>query len=213
VATRKSIAAWSYFSMERSSEPCTSQHVPAQHPVGSRPCFRSIFSCYFHRLQLYKRCSHIWVTILPALPHCQRLSLSQCLNHFCFLPTGVCLDICQSNQAGRGFTRCIVMGLMLQLLTFSLSQWCLLYLWPSHSTFTAIFESKTQLVLLPAEVYTYSHTVPVLQPSHARLLWRCASQPLWIPVCIGTSVSDGYGPSLRVWVLVQTDPFRSLPSG
>src|ERR1700687_1539175 len=60
VAARKSITAWSHFSMENSSETCTCLHLPAFQPVAFPTAFQSALCWVFHRLQWRKRCSRIW---------------------------------------------------------------------------------------------------------------------------------------------------------
>jgi len=91
VAARKSITAWSHFSMESSSETFTCRHLPALHPVAFRTSFQSVICWSFYWLQWRKRFSHVWAVRLPPQHH-QHSSLSRCPNRFRYVPTGACLD-------------------------------------------------------------------------------------------------------------------------
>jgi len=51
VAARKSITAWSHFSMENSSQICTCWHLPAVQPVAFPTVFQSVFCRPFHWLR------------------------------------------------------------------------------------------------------------------------------------------------------------------
>jgi hypothetical protein len=119
VAARKSITAWSHFSMGSSSETFTCRHLPTLHPIAFTTSFQRVFCRSFHRLQWRKRCSRVWAVLLPP-PHYQHLSSARCPNCFRYVPTGACPDISRWNLAGRGFTLFIGMGLLLPALPYSL---------------------------------------------------------------------------------------------
>ena len=87
VAARKSITAWSHFSMENSSEICTCRHLPAFHPVAFPNTFQSAFCWSFHWQQWWKRCSH--VCSVPLLHH-QHLKSSWWPNRFWVIPISEC---------------------------------------------------------------------------------------------------------------------------
>jgi hypothetical protein len=91
MAARKSITAWSHFSMESSSETVTCQHLPALHPIAFLARFQSVFFCSIHRLQWRRRCSRVWAVLLRP-PHHQNWSASRGLNSFRYVPTGPCPD-------------------------------------------------------------------------------------------------------------------------
>jgi len=63
VATRKSITAWSHSSMEKSSEICTCQHLPAFQPVTFSTAFHTSLWWSLNWLQWPEE-------VLPYLGHC-----------------------------------------------------------------------------------------------------------------------------------------------
>jgi len=119
VAARKSITAWSHFSMEGSSETFTCRHLPALHLVAFPTSFQSVFCWSFHRLQWRKRYSRVWAVMLPPPRH-QDMSVSWCSNRLRYVPTGACPHFSRSNLAARGFMLFIGMGLLHPALPFSL---------------------------------------------------------------------------------------------
>ena len=48
--------------------------------------FQSVFCWSLLRLQWWKRCSHVWATVLPPPLHCQHSSASQCQTRFRYIP-------------------------------------------------------------------------------------------------------------------------------
>ena len=89
VAARKSITAWSHFSMESSSVTFTCRHLPALHPVAFPTSFQSVFCWSFHRLEWHKRSSHGWAVPL-LLPHQQHLSTFCCPICCRYVATAAC---------------------------------------------------------------------------------------------------------------------------
>jgi hypothetical protein len=113
----KTITTWSHFSMENSSERCTCRHLPAFHPVVFPTAYQSAFCWTFHRLQWWKRCSH--VCSVPHL-HDLYLSSSRCPNRFRYVLVGACPFFSLLNIAASDFTLVIGTDHLLLALPFSL---------------------------------------------------------------------------------------------
>jgi len=91
VAARKSITAWSHFSMERRPEICTCLQLPAFQSVAFLTVFHGVCCLSLHRLHWQTRCSRFWAAVLsPSLPHHQHLSSSWCPNCYRYTPVGAC---------------------------------------------------------------------------------------------------------------------------
>jgi len=120
VAARKFITPWSHSSMENSSEICTCWHLPACLPLSSLPVFNTRFCWSLHQLQWRKRCSRIWATVLPPLPHHKQLSSSQCPNCFRYAPIAACMLFSLQNLIAENFMLVIGTDLLLPALPFSL---------------------------------------------------------------------------------------------
>jgi len=149
VAARKSITAWSHFSVENSSEICTCGHLPAFQPVAFPTIIQSVFYWSFHQLQRRKRCSRVCTA--PPLHH-QHMSSSQCPNRFRYTPVGACPFFSLYNLAASDFPLAIGMGCLLPALPFSLQPQCLVHLSATHFAFAAVLASEMCIAPFAAEV-------------------------------------------------------------
>jgi hypothetical protein len=117
VAARKSITAWSHFSMEHRSETCRCRHLPAFQPVNFPTAFQSSLCWSLHWLQWRKRCSCVGVTI-PS--HRLQLSSSRRPNHYRLTQVGACAHCNWLNLVAIDLTLVIGTGLLFPVFPLSL---------------------------------------------------------------------------------------------
>jgi len=91
VAAIKFITAWSPSSMENSSEICTGRHLPAFQPVAFPTSFHCAFCWSLHRLQWWKRWSHVRGRRPASATARLAFVSSRCPNRFMYVPIGTCL--------------------------------------------------------------------------------------------------------------------------
>jgi len=182
VAASKSIASWSHFSMEKSSEIWARQYMPTFHRVAFPTTFHCAVCRSLHRQQWRKRCSCICSVLFP---HRQHLLSSQCPNRFRYVPLDACSLSSLYNLAASDFMFVIGTDLLLPALPFSQYRWCLEHLSASLLAVTTYFPVEIRQVLFLAYVLICSHTV-----YHwffgTMVGWRSVSLFLGIQECSGT---------------------------